>query len=60
MKKQTLKDLKAKQTDREKIISWLDHIQEFDEACRNEVLEQCSKDTSARSYYVQRYEECVK
>lgn len=54
------KELKQKVSDRAKVNKWLDFIQEFDEACRNEVLEQCAKDTDARRYYVQRYEEDCK
>lgn len=46
--------------DREKVTAWLDHIQEKDEACRAEVLEQCAKDKEARAYYVKRYtEDCA-
>jgi len=35
-------------SDRAKVNSWLDKIEEFDEACRNEVLELCSKDIEYR------------
>ena len=35
-------------SDRAKVIAWLDRIGEFDEACRNEVLELCSKDIEYR------------
>lgn len=51
-----LKHLKKKLGDREKVLSWLDSIGEHDEACRAQVIEQCSKDISARQYFVSRYE----
>lgn len=44
-------------SDRAKVNAWLDHINETDEACRAEVLEQCAKDKEARVYYVNRYKE---
>ena len=51
------KEFKQKVDDRAKVNAWLDHIQEFDEACRKEVLDQCAKDKEARIYYVDRYKE---
>jgi len=35
-------------SDRAKVNAWLDSIGEFDESCRNEVLELCSKDIEYR------------
>lgn len=49
------KDLKQKIDDRAKVNKWLDHINETDQSCRNEVLEQCSKDPEARAFYVGLY-----
>lgn len=40
-----------------KVNAWLDKIGEHDEACRQEVLEQCKDDPEARQYYLQRSEE---
>jgi len=40
-----------------KVNDWLDRINETDEACRDEVLEQCAKNPEARAYYVARSEE---
>ena len=56
-----LNQLKEGLADREKINLWLDHIQESDPVCRNEVIEHCAKDKEARAYYVKRYiEDCIK
>ena len=44
-------------TDRQKVESWLDSIEENDEAIRAEVLAHCAKDKSAREYYVRRWQE---
>lgn len=55
-----LEALKNESTDRQKVNAWLDHTGEFDDKCRNEVLEQCVKDIEARKYYVNRYELTVK
>lgn len=56
-----LEQLKNRDTDRQKVEKWLDHINEHDKATRMEVLENCAKDTSARSYYVKRHnEDCLK
>lgn len=55
----TPKELKQKIDDRAKVNAWLDHINETDEACRAEVLDQCANDKDARAYYVKRYfEDC--
>ena len=43
-------------SDRAKVNLWLDHIQEFDKPTRDEVIEHCSKDVSARAYYVAKYD----
>lgn len=45
------------QSDRQKINAWLDHIQEFDKATRDEILKMCASDIEARKYYVKRYNE---
>ena len=39
-------------TDREKVNEFLDRIQEFDEALRAEVLQQCATDPVARVFYL--------
>ena len=52
-----LTKLKNASQDRAKVNDWLDRINETDEACRTEVLEQCAKDPEARAYYVARSEE---
>jgi hypothetical protein len=52
-----LSQLKNEGTDRAKVIAWLDEIQEFDEACRNEVLELCSKDIEYRKAILKNMEE---
>ena len=44
-------------TDRQKVEKWLDHINERDPACREEVLKNCKADLDARAYYVRRYTE---
>lgn len=44
-------------TDRQKVLDWLARIGETDEACINEVLEQCKTDPDARRYYVMRSKE---
>jgi len=49
--------LKNASKDRQKVNDWLDRINETDEACRAEVLDQCAKDPEARAYYVARSEE---
>jgi len=49
--------LKNASKDRQKVNDWLDRINETDEACRAEVLDQCAKDPEARAYYVMRSEE---
>lgn len=56
-----LASLKNEGSDRKKVELWLDHINETDESCRKEVLDQCAKDKEARIYYVDRYrEDCEK
>lgn len=56
-----LSEVKQQATDRDKVNKWLDHINETDPSCRNEVLEQCSKDPEARAFYVGLYRtECEK
>jgi hypothetical protein len=50
------KDLKQRVDDRVKINKWLDSINETDEECRAEVLQQCKDDPEARAYYVGLYE----
>jgi hypothetical protein len=52
----SLADLKQKKQDLQHISVWLDHIQEFDPACRNEVMQHCEQDKEAREYYMKRYE----
>jgi len=52
-----LTKLKNASKDRQKVNNWLDRINETDEACRAEVLDQCAKDPEARAYYVARSEE---
>jgi len=49
--------LREDTSDRTKVNAWLDRINETDEACRAEVLDQCAKDPEARAYYVMRSEE---
>ena len=49
-----LSDLKREQSDRQKVLDWLASIGETDQACINEVLEQCKTDTEARKYFVMR------
>ena len=44
-------------TDRQKVNTWLDSINETDQATRDEVLGQCAKDKDARAYYVNQYVE---
>lgn len=51
-----LANLKDQMSDKEKIIIWLNIIEETDQDCINEVIDQCSKDKEARKYYVSRYE----
>ena len=55
-----LTKLKNASKDRQKVNNWLDRINETDEACRAEVLDQCAKDPEARAYYVSRSEEVRK
>jgi len=55
-----LSKLKAQDTDRAKVNSFLDLIQEYDPMLRNEVLEICAKDSTARQYYVGRFAELHK
>lgn len=50
-----LGELKASIGDRQKVEKWLDHIKEFDKATRDEVLNQCKNDATARNYYTGRY-----
>lgn len=50
-----LTELKTRETDRQKVEIWLDHIHEHDKTCRAEVLDHCKKDKDARRYYVERY-----
>jgi len=52
-----LTKLKNASKDRQKVTDWLDRINETDEACRAEVLDQCAKDPEARAYYVMRSQE---
>lgn len=52
-----LAELKTRDTDRQKITDWLDHINEHDPACREEVLLACKADLECRAYYVKRYTE---
>ena len=41
-------------SDRELVNDWLDRINEHNQACRDEVLEQCKNDPDARKFYVQK------
>jgi len=52
-----LSQLKNEGTDRAKVNAWLDKIEEFDEACRNEVIELCSKDIEYRKAILKNMEE---
>lgn len=52
-----LAEFKNQDSDRAKVEKWLDHIQEFDPACREEVLLDCKNNLDARAYYVKRYTE---
>lgn len=52
-----LAELKTRDTDRQKITAWLDHIGEHDPACREEVLLSCKNDLDARRYYLSRFTE---
>ncbi len=52
-----LAELKNRETDRAKVISWLASIGETDQRCIDEVLEHCKKDQEARAYYVSRHDE---
>ena len=45
------------QSDRQRVERWLNSIGETDQACRDEVLEQCKADLAARAYYVAMYEQ---
>lgn len=51
-----LAELKTRKSDRQKVIAWLDSINEHDPACREEVLQHCKDDIEARGYYVGRHE----
>ncbi len=42
-------------TDREMVLAWLASINETDQLCVNEVIEQCKNDPEARKYYVEKY-----
>jgi len=48
-----LADLKNEKSDRQLINDWLDKIHETDPACRQEVLDACANDKSARTYYLE-------
>lgn len=55
-----LGELKNNIGDRQKVEKWLDHIQEFDKATRDEVIAQCKNDIKARKYFIQRFTEDCK
>lgn len=55
----TLSGLKNQMSDREKVLKWLEAINETDPECINEVIEQCASDPQARAYYVGRYEQML-
>ena len=44
-------------TDRDKVLAWLNHINETDQAIIDEVIEACRTDPEARAYYVGRSSE---
>ena len=44
-------------TDREKVLAWLKHTGEKDQAVIDEVIAQCKVDPEARAYYVGRSSE---
>ncbi len=48
-----LADLKNEKSDRQLINDWLEKINETDPACRQEVLDACANDKSARAYYLE-------
>jgi len=48
-----LADLKNEKSDRQLINDWLDKIHETYPACRQEVLDACANDKSARTYYLE-------
>lgn len=52
-----LAELKTRETDRQKVELWLDHINEHDPACREEVLANCKADKECRAYFVKRFTE---
>jgi hypothetical protein len=41
-------------TDREKVLAWLKHIGETDQAIIDEIIFACKNDPEARAYYVKR------
>lgn len=47
-------------TDRERVLKWLAHIGETDQAVIDEVINQCRTDKEARAYYVGRSAEVPK
>lgn len=55
-----LSAIKKNAADRDKVNIFLDLIGENDVLCRNEVLAQCSVNTEAMKYYVDRCKEMQK
>lgn len=60
MRAKSLAELKNRDSDRDKVLKWLNHIEEHDQNVINEVIEQCAKYPEVRQYYVNRFNlECV-
>lgn len=51
--------LGSEMTERQKVLAWLASIGETDQACIDEVIDQCKNDPEARAYYVFRYNEVI-
>lgn len=52
-----LNNLKSQTEGIKKVNEWLDRIGETDQACRDEVIDQCRNDKEAMDYYLSRYAE---
>jgi len=52
-----LAELKQLDSDLIMINKWLDHINETDQKCREEVIANCKENGEARAYYVKRYKQ---
>lgn len=53
----TPNELKSMSSNLTKVNEWLDRIGETDQACRNEVIDQCKSDKEAMIYYLSRFNE---